>query len=51
VHIEYFHDHVRMEGMLFDGALVPEHGALRPDLSSPGHGMEVNWAAFERYET
>ena len=30
-HLEYFHDHVRIEGMLFDGVLAPEGGALRPD--------------------
>jgi hypothetical protein len=51
VHIEYFHDHVRLEGMLFDGVLEPEHGALRPDLSRTGHGLGLNWAAYERYAT
>jgi L-alanine-DL-glutamate epimerase-like enolase superfamily enzyme len=40
-HVEYFHDHVRVEGMLFDGVLEPEHGALRPDHSRPGHGLEL----------
>jgi L-alanine-DL-glutamate epimerase-like enolase superfamily enzyme len=40
-HIEYFHDHVRIERMLFDGVLEPEHGALRPDRSHPGHGLEL----------
>jgi L-alanine-DL-glutamate epimerase-like enolase superfamily enzyme len=38
-HIEYFHDHVRVERMLFDGVLEPEGGALRPDRSRPGHGL------------
>ena len=38
-HIEYFHDHVRIERMLFDGALEPDGGALRPDRSRPGHGL------------
>jgi L-alanine-DL-glutamate epimerase-like enolase superfamily enzyme len=40
-HIEYFHDHVRVERMLFDGVLEAEEGALRPDRSRPGHGLEL----------
>jgi L-alanine-DL-glutamate epimerase-like enolase superfamily enzyme len=40
-HIEYFHDHVRVERELFDGVLEPEGGALRPDRSRPGHGLEL----------
>ena len=35
-HLEYFHDHVRIEHMLFDGALEPRGGALHPDLARPG---------------
>ena len=38
-HIEYFHDHARIEQMLFDGALAPIDGALRPDLSRAGNGL------------
>ena len=30
-HLEYFHDHARIESMLFDGALDPSGGSLRPD--------------------
>jgi L-alanine-DL-glutamate epimerase-like enolase superfamily enzyme len=40
-HIEYFHDHVRVERMLFDGVLEPAGGALRPDRSRSGHGLEL----------
>jgi L-alanine-DL-glutamate epimerase-like enolase superfamily enzyme len=40
-HIEYFHDHVRVEGQLFDGVLEPDGGVLRPDRSRPGHGLEL----------
>ena len=40
VHLEYFHDHARIEAMLFDGAVRPRDGALRPDLSRPGLGVE-----------
>jgi L-alanine-DL-glutamate epimerase-like enolase superfamily enzyme len=40
VHVEYFHDHARIEQMFFDGALKPVNGELRPDLSRPGLGLE-----------
>jgi L-alanine-DL-glutamate epimerase-like enolase superfamily enzyme len=39
--VEYFHDHVRIERMLFDGAIVASNGALRPDLTRPGIGIEL----------
>ena len=40
-HIEYFHDHIRVERQLFDGVLEPTNGALRPDRTRPGHGLEL----------
>ncbi|MBX6311740.1 MAG: mandelate racemase [Isosphaeraceae bacterium] len=40
VHIEYFHDHDRIERMLFDGVPQPVDGKLRPDLTRPGMGLE-----------
>jgi L-alanine-DL-glutamate epimerase-like enolase superfamily enzyme len=48
-HLEYFHDHVRIEHLLFDGALEPVNGALRPDLSRPGIGLELKEADAARY--
>jgi L-alanine-DL-glutamate epimerase-like enolase superfamily enzyme len=48
-HIEYFHDHVRIEQMLFDGALAPIGGALRPDLSRHGLGLTLKQADARRY--
>ncbi len=48
-HLEYFHDHVRIEEMAFDGVLSPSGGALRPDPSRPGLGLEVRWADLEDY--
>jgi L-alanine-DL-glutamate epimerase-like enolase superfamily enzyme len=48
-HIEYFHDHVRIERMLFDGALVPEEGSLIPDRSRPGLGLEFKRQDAARY--
>jgi hypothetical protein len=47
--MEFFHDHDRIEHMLFDGALRPENGALHPDLSRPGMGLEFKHADAERY--
>jgi L-alanine-DL-glutamate epimerase-like enolase superfamily enzyme len=48
-HLEYFHDHVRIEHMLFDGAPTPEDGVLRPDLPRPGLGLEFKHADAQRY--
>ncbi len=44
-HAEYFHDHVRIEQLLFDGVATPEAGLLKPDLSRPGNGLE-----FKRHD-
>jgi L-alanine-DL-glutamate epimerase-like enolase superfamily enzyme len=48
-HLEYFHDQVRIESLLFDGVLEPEGGELRPDRSRPGHGLELKRADAEQY--
>ncbi|MCC5033668.1 mandelate racemase [Streptomyces sp. WAC 00631] len=49
-HLEYFHDHVRIEEMLFDGVLTPEEGGvLRPDRTRPGHGLTLVPERAERY--
>ncbi len=48
-HMEYFHDHVRIEHMLFEGVLEPVEGALKPDLSRPGMGLELKRADAEKY--
>jgi L-alanine-DL-glutamate epimerase-like enolase superfamily enzyme len=48
-HLEWFHDHVRVERMLFDGVLEPVNGALRPDPSRPGHGLELKRVEAERH--
>jgi L-alanine-DL-glutamate epimerase-like enolase superfamily enzyme len=49
VHVEYFHDHARIEEMLFDGALTPSGGLLRPDLDRPGLGIEFKAADAARF--
>ena len=48
-HLEYFHDHVRIERMFLDGALEPVGGCLRPDRSRPGFGLELKEADAEPY--
>jgi L-alanine-DL-glutamate epimerase-like enolase superfamily enzyme len=48
-HLEYFHDHVRFEARMFDGVPEPVDGALHPDLSRPGNGLELRRADAERY--
>ncbi|MFC7894374.1 enolase C-terminal domain-like protein [Streptomyces sp. NPDC057381] len=50
-HLEYFHDHVRVERLLFDGTLSPDGGALRPDPGRPGLGLDVKWPDAEPYRT
>jgi L-alanine-DL-glutamate epimerase-like enolase superfamily enzyme len=49
-HLEWFHDHVRIERMLFDGFLEPAGGRLRPDASRPGLGVELKRGDATRYE-
>jgi L-alanine-DL-glutamate epimerase-like enolase superfamily enzyme len=40
-HLEYFHDHQRIERLLFDGAPAPHAGRLSPDLTRPGLGLDL----------
>jgi L-alanine-DL-glutamate epimerase-like enolase superfamily enzyme len=48
-HLEYFYDHARIEGMLFDGAVTPIDGKLHPDLNRPGIGLELKHPDAEKY--
>lgn len=50
-HLEYFHDHVRIENLFFDGVSKPQNGELRPDLTRPGLGLELRRADMQRYAT
>lgn len=47
-HLEYFHDHVRIESMLFEGATAPVNGALSPP-AGPGLGLEFRRVEAESY--
>src|SRR5881392_1486144 len=48
-HLEYFHDHVRVEHLLLDGVPEPEAGVLRPDRSRPGNGLELKHRDAARF--
>jgi L-alanine-DL-glutamate epimerase-like enolase superfamily enzyme len=48
-HLEWFHDHVRIEQMLFEGAPVLENGVIHPNLSEPGNGLRFRAQDAERY--
>lgn len=47
---EYFHDHVRIENMLFDGVPPPINGVVKPDESRPGFGFEFKFQDAEKYK-
>jgi L-alanine-DL-glutamate epimerase-like enolase superfamily enzyme len=49
-HLEWFHDHVRIERMLFDGFREPENGSVRTDPERPGLGVDFRHADVERYK-
>jgi L-alanine-DL-glutamate epimerase-like enolase superfamily enzyme len=38
-HLEWFHDHERIETMLFDGTLDPSGGTVTPRDDAPGNGL------------
>ncbi len=41
IHMEFFHDHARIERMFFNGFCEPVNGVMSPDLSRPGMGLEL----------
>ncbi len=49
-HMEWFHDHVRIEHMLFDGAPNICDGHVTPDLERPGHGLKFRRGDAEKYK-
>ena len=48
-HLEWFHDHVRIEHMFFDGAPQPKDGMIAPDPSAPGLGLRLKERDAERF--
>jgi L-alanine-DL-glutamate epimerase-like enolase superfamily enzyme len=49
-HMEWFHDHVRIEQMLLDGAPTLNNGCIAPDLARPGHGLVLREADARKFE-
>lgn len=41
IHMEFFHDHARIERIFFDGFCEPHKGCMTPDLSRAGMGLEL----------
>jgi L-alanine-DL-glutamate epimerase-like enolase superfamily enzyme len=46
-HLEWFHDHVRLERRLFDGAPGATGGSIAVDRSVPGHGLTLRTTASQ----
>lgn len=48
-HSEWFHDHVRIESMLFDGAVPATGGTAPVDLARPGNGLLLRSREAQRF--
>ncbi len=50
-YLEWFHDHVRIEQMLFDGAGTATGGTVTPNRQAPGNGLTFRHADAEQWRT
>lgn len=50
IHMEFFHDHARIERIFFDGFCEPVDGKMSPDLSRPGMGIELKENDVSKYK-
>jgi L-alanine-DL-glutamate epimerase-like enolase superfamily enzyme len=50
IHMEFFHDHARIEHMFFDGFCEPVKGCMIPDLSRAGMGLELKKKDASRFQ-
>lgn len=48
-HMEYFHDHVRIEDLFFEGVPILKDGCLNPDPESKGLGLHLKEKDVEQY--
>lgn len=49
-HLEWFHDHERIESIFFDGTHDPAGGAVRPvEAAEPGNGLTLRRSDVARY--
>ena len=49
IHMEFFHDHARIERIFFDGFCEPRQGRITPDLSRPGVGLELKTQDAQKF--
>lgn len=49
IHMEFFHDHARIERLFFDGFCEPREGQMTPDLSRAGMGLELKAQDAEKF--
>jgi L-alanine-DL-glutamate epimerase-like enolase superfamily enzyme len=50
MNVEYFHDHVRIEHMIFDGAITAKKGMLTPNPSGHGLGLTLKRADAQKFQ-
>ncbi len=50
VHMEFFHDHARIERIFFDGFCEPINGCMIPDLARPGNGLELKESDANKFK-
>lgn len=50
INVEYFHDHVRIEDLFFDGIPDLREGDLIPDRAVSGHGLTLRETDVEKYQ-
>jgi L-alanine-DL-glutamate epimerase-like enolase superfamily enzyme len=48
-HTECFHDHARIEDLLFDGTPRLSDGRLEPDRTQPGHGLALKRVDAQKF--
>ena len=49
IHMEFFHDHARIERIFFEGFCEPREGQMTPDLSRHGMGLELKVRDAEKF--
>ena len=49
IHMEFFHDHARIERMFFEGFCEPVEGIMSPDRSRPGMGLALKEKDAAKY--
>jgi L-alanine-DL-glutamate epimerase-like enolase superfamily enzyme len=49
IHMEFFHDHARIERLFFDGFREPVQGMMSPDLTRPGMGLELKESDADKF--